>query len=123
MFFSAAALALALAGPAPAPPPPPGQDFFRSHREKLLARLPAGSVAVFRAPAETAADARADSHRQDSDFWYLTGLDEPGAVAVLQSEWLHSSRPAKGFRRGAVDGWRAGWTRRRRTSGPPRLTR
>jgi Xaa-Pro aminopeptidase len=110
MLFLAAALALAVAGPAPAPPPPPGQDFFRSHREKLLARLPAGSVAVFRAPAETAADARADSHRQDSDFWYLTGLDEPGAVAVLQSgngRYILFVQP-KDFAAEQWTGWRTG---------------
>ena len=110
MAFAAAVLALALAGPAPAAPVSPGQDFFRSHREKLLARLPAGSVAVFRAPAETAADARADSHRQDSDFWYLTGLDEPNAVAVLQAgsgRYVLFVQP-KDFAAEQWTGWRAG---------------
>ncbi|HKF43619.1 MAG TPA: aminopeptidase P N-terminal domain-containing protein [Thermoanaerobaculia bacterium] len=110
MFLTAAALALVLAGPAPAPPPHPGQDFFKSHREKLLARLPAGSVAVFRAPAETAADARADSHRQDSDFWYLTGLDDPNAVAVLQAgsgRYVLFVQP-KDFAAEQWTGWRTG---------------
>jgi Xaa-Pro aminopeptidase len=121
MFFSEAALALVLAGPAPAPPPPPGQDFFRSHREKLLARLPAGSVAVFRAPAETAADARADSHRQDSDFWYLTGLDEPNAVAVLQSgsgRYVLFVQP-KDFAAEQWTGWRAGVDAAKKEYGAP----
>ena len=110
MFFSAAALALVVAAAAPAPPPPPGPDFFRAHREKLLARLPAGSVAVFRAPAETAADARADSHRQDSDFWYLTGLDEPNAVAVLlagSGRYVLFVQP-KDFAAEQWTGWRTG---------------
>ena len=110
MAFAAVILAVLLAGTAPGAPPSPGPDFFRSNREKLLARLPAGSVAVFRAPAETAADARADSHRQDSDFWYLTGLDEPNAVAVLQpgaGRYVLFVQP-KDFAAEQWTGWRAG---------------
>ena len=63
--------------------PAPTPAFFESHRQKFLARLPAGSVAVLRAPAESPADARSDRHRQDSNFWYLTGFEEPNAVAVF----------------------------------------
>jgi Xaa-Pro aminopeptidase len=82
------ALALALVLPllaasVPATPPAPSAAFFESHREKFLAKLPAGSIAVLRAAGETAADMRADSFRQDSAFWYLTGLEEPNAIAVL----------------------------------------
>jgi Xaa-Pro aminopeptidase len=113
MTFASAILALALAAPAPAAPPPPGPGFFRSHREKFLSRLPVGSVAVFRAPAESPSDARSDTHRQDSDFWYLTGLDEPNAVVVLLPQSGREARyilfvQPKDFAAEQWTGWRAG---------------
>jgi Xaa-Pro aminopeptidase len=49
----------------------------------LLARLGPGSVAVFRNPDDDRG-ATTDPYRADSDFWYLTGFEEPGAVAVLR---------------------------------------
>ena len=108
--FLAAPILLFLASSAP-PPPAPGPDFFRSHREKLLERLPAGSAAVLRAPAENPLDARADVHRQDSDFWYLTGLDEPNAMAVLlpgrDARYVLFVQP-KDFAAEQWTGWRAG---------------
>src|SRR5262245_30223786 len=110
MILAAVLLSLASAAPASTPAPAPGPEFFRSHREKLLAGLPAGSVAVFRAPSESAADTRADSHRQDSDFWYLTGLEEPNAVAVLQSgtgRYVLFVQP-KDFAAEQWTGWRTG---------------
>src|SRR5215831_4317309 len=110
MTFVLAILTLALAVPAAAPLEAPGPEFFRSHREKFLSRLPAGSVAAFRAPAESPLDTRADTHRQDSDFWYLTGLDEPNAVAVLQSgggRYVLFVQP-KDFAAEQWTGWRVG---------------
>jgi Xaa-Pro aminopeptidase len=83
MTLAAAVLSSLLAASAAAAPPAPSSAFFESHREKFLAKLPAGSIAVLHAAGDTAADARADSFRQDSAFWYLTGLEEPNAVAVL----------------------------------------
>jgi Xaa-Pro aminopeptidase len=77
---------LALIGAAaPGAPPQPTVTpaFFRAHRERVLARLGADSIAVFRNPAESGG-ATTDPYRSDSDFWYLTGFSEPGAVAVLR---------------------------------------
>jgi len=86
--------------------------FFAAHREKLLARLPAGSIAVFRA-APALDGAASDPYRQDSDFWYLTGLDEPEAVAVLRPDAPEGSRYAlylrpRDFAAEQWTGWRAG---------------
>ena len=81
-------LAALLAAPAagldfPVMPPPPAM--FRAHREKFLAKLPAGSIAVLRsAPVRTFSNDTEYVYRQDSDFYYLTGFEEPDAVALLR---------------------------------------
>jgi Xaa-Pro aminopeptidase len=115
MIFAAALFSLlpaALAAP-PTPAPAPTSAFFESHREKLLARLPEGTVAVFRAPVESPADTRAETHRQDSDFWYLTGFEEPDAVAVFlpgtgkEGRFVLFVRP-RDFAAEQWTGWRAG---------------
>lgn len=82
MVLAATVLLSALATVPAGGPQAATSEFFAAHRERLLARLPAGSIAVFHAaPARTGA--ASDPYRQDSDFWYLTGLAEPDAVAVL----------------------------------------
>jgi len=87
-------------------------EFFAAHREKLLARLPAGSLAVFHA-APARSGAASDPYRQDSDFWYLTGLDEPEAVAVFlpgaakESRYVLFVQP-RDFAAEQWTGWRAG---------------
>jgi len=65
-------------------PPKVAPAFFKSHREKLLGRLPPGSIAVVRTTSESDISAVTDPYRPDSDFWYLTGFPEPEAVAVLR---------------------------------------
>jgi Xaa-Pro aminopeptidase len=65
-------------------PPAPSAAFFKSHRDRLLQRLPAGSIAVFLTTAESDISATTDPYRPDSDFWYVTGFPEPDAVAVLR---------------------------------------
>ena len=61
--------------------------FHRGRREALRQRLPPNSVAVFFAapPRLLAADVDYPFH-QDPDFFYLTGLREPGAVLLLFAE-------------------------------------
>jgi len=94
-----------------APPAKTPPSFFASHREKLAAKLPPGSIAVFHAaPAESGAST--DPYRQSSDFWYLTGLNEPDAVAVLvrgsgATRFLLFVRP-RDFSAEQWTGWRAG---------------
>ncbi len=110
----AAALFSLLAPAVTAPPAPaPTTAFFQSHRERFLAGLPDGAMAVFRAPAEAPADTRAETHRQDSDFWYLTGFEEPDAVAVFlpaaakEGRFVLFVRP-RDFAAEQWTGWRAG---------------
>jgi Xaa-Pro aminopeptidase len=86
---AAVALALLLLIPAPAraadEPIPPAKPFppsvYQARRAKLMKSLVDG-VAVLYARGEE----DADGYRQDGDFYYLTGLDEPGAVLVLSPE-------------------------------------
>ncbi len=87
---------LSAVSPAPAsaldfPPLTAPREMFRAHREKFLAKLPPGSIAILRSAPTRVMSADTDFvYRQDSDFYYLTGIDEPDVVAV--------------FRPGAADG-------------------
>ncbi len=68
--------------------------FHRGRREALRRLLPAHSVAVlFAAPRRLlAADVEYPFH-QDPDFYYLTGLREPGALLVLFADPQPSPLP------------------------------
>ncbi|SQI35937.1 Xaa-Pro aminopeptidase [Leminorella richardii] len=61
-------------------------------REALLAKMASGSAAiVFAAPERVRSADTEYPFRQDSDFWYLTGFNEPEAVLVLiKSDESHS---------------------------------
>ena len=57
---------------------------FNERRQRLLNSLPAGAIALV--PAATMQPRNSDVEypfRQDSDFYYLTGFDEPDALLVL----------------------------------------
>ena len=102
-------LAAALgSGPSGAPPP----EFFAAHRSALLSRLPAGSIAVLHA-APAGSEEVDVLYRQSSDFWYLTGLTEPDAVAVFDpgapagKRYLLFVRP-RNFAQEQWTGWRTG---------------
>jgi len=87
MLFLSIPLALSLtsglgeAGP-PGAPAPPAKPFdasvYAARREKLMKALGKG-IAVLYARGEE----DRDGYRQDSDFYYLTGISEPGAVLVF----------------------------------------
>ena len=85
MIAAVALIGLALANAAPLASAPPAipPSFFATHRERFLAKLPAGSIAVFHAAAETTVETSPDPYRQSSDFWYLTGLSEPESACVI----------------------------------------
>lgn len=62
------------------------QHEYQDRRQKLALQLPANSVALI--PAASEALRNGDAHyrfRQDSNFYYLTGFDEPDALLVLTS--------------------------------------
>ncbi|HET9940182.1 MAG TPA: aminopeptidase P N-terminal domain-containing protein, partial [Candidatus Eisenbacteria bacterium] len=60
------------------PPKPFDASVYAARREKLMKTLGKG-IAVLYARGEE----DRDGYRQDSDFYYLTGISEPGAVLVL----------------------------------------
>ncbi|HEU4333914.1 MAG TPA: Xaa-Pro peptidase family protein [Candidatus Eisenbacteria bacterium] len=94
LVFDAAPSMAAAPSPSPSPEPiPPAKPFpsevFKARRAKLLKAL-GGGIAVLHARGEE----DADGFRQDADFYYLTGINEAGAVLVLTpgertyKEWL-----------------------------------
>ncbi|KAB8305333.1 Xaa-Pro aminopeptidase [Erwinia endophytica] len=59
------------------------QEFVR-RRQALLAKMaPASAAVIFAAPEVTRSNDSEYPYRQNSDFWYFTGFNEPEAVLVL----------------------------------------
>ncbi|HWP43000.1 MAG TPA: aminopeptidase P N-terminal domain-containing protein [Blastocatellia bacterium] len=85
---------------------------IKERREEFLSRI-GGGVAIF--PAAPLAIRNNDvehEYRQDTDFYYLTGFEEPGAVAVLipdhpENRFVLFVQP-KDREREVWTGWRAG---------------
>ena len=75
--------------------------------------MPKGSVAVFHAAPERSG-VSTDPYRQDSDFWYLTGLEESSAIALFDPAASRDSArfvlfvQPKDFADEQWTGWRAG---------------
>lgn len=74
------------------------QKEYRARRGELATRIPAGCIAVI--PAASEALRNGDSHyrfRQDSDFYYLSGFNEPDALLLItagsESESFLFNRP------------------------------
>ena len=70
--------------PLDVPLPPLRREEFARRRRQLMKQMGRGSIAIL--PAAPVRQRNSDveyPYRQDSDFWYLTGLAEPEAVAVL----------------------------------------
>lgn len=68
------------------------QKEYQSRRRELARRLPSGCIALIPAASETIRNG--DSHyrfRQDSDFYYLTGFDEPDALLLITSDTTSKS--------------------------------
>ena len=55
---------------------------YASRRKSLLAQFKGGVVVLPSAPVAIRNNDVEHEYRQDSDFYYLTGFDEPDAVAV-----------------------------------------
>jgi Xaa-Pro aminopeptidase len=59
-------------------------DIFRERRERFMGLMEKGSVAVIKAAPVYLRNNDVDHpYRQDSDFYYLTGFEEPEALCVL----------------------------------------
>ncbi|HZM87866.1 MAG TPA: aminopeptidase P N-terminal domain-containing protein [Blastocatellia bacterium] len=90
----------------------PSKEQTKQRREEFMRRIP-GSIAVF--PAAPTAIRNSDvehEYRQDTDFYYLTGFEEPNAVAVLtpdhaEHRFVLFVQP-KDREREVWTGWRAG---------------
>jgi len=59
------------------------QEFLRRRQALLSKMAPATAVVIFAAPEATRSNDSEYPYRQNSDFWYFTGFNEPEAVLVL----------------------------------------
>jgi len=62
------------------------QQEYQARRQELARRLPSGSIAIIPAASESLRNG--DAHyrfRQDSDFYYLTGFNEPDALLLIKA--------------------------------------
>ncbi|MDY6802410.1 MAG: aminopeptidase P N-terminal domain-containing protein [Cyanobacteriota bacterium] len=60
-----------------------GPKEYRQRREKLMEKVGSGTAIFRSAPSATMHNDVEYAYRQDSDFFYLTGFNEPEAVAVF----------------------------------------
>ena len=67
------------------------QEFLR-RRQALLAKMaPASAAVIFAAPEVTRSNDSEYPYRQNSDFWYFTGFNEPEALLLLvKSDETHN---------------------------------
>src|SRR5246127_1171391 len=65
---------------------------YHARREALAARLQGGVAVLFAAP-EPVLDFM--PYRQDSDFYYLTGWNEPGAALMIVGPSSEPERPGQ----------------------------
>ncbi|MEM6435952.1 MAG: aminopeptidase P N-terminal domain-containing protein [Cyanobacteria bacterium P01_D01_bin.115] len=61
----------------------PTQTVYQQRRQDLMALMGEGTAVFASAPMAVMHNDVEYNFRQDSDFYYLTGFDEPGAIAVL----------------------------------------
>jgi Xaa-Pro aminopeptidase len=61
----------------------PSDAVFEERRERVARALNGGVLVLFAAPELLRNNDVHHDYRQDSDFYYLTGFDEPGAALVL----------------------------------------
>ncbi len=76
-------------------PSPPAADpsVFQARRERFMAALPPKSIVVLRsAPERTMTNDVEYLYRQDSDFFYLTGIPEDDVTAVLRPDAADGKR-------------------------------
>jgi Xaa-Pro aminopeptidase len=59
---------------------------FKERRERVLAAIHPGVLVISAAPLAIRNNDVEHEYRQDSDFFYLTGFDEPESVLVLNSQ-------------------------------------
>ena len=75
------AVAAGFTHPQPSPPPDLPVEVYRARRARVLAEL-GGCVGVLSSQGEVSGIT--EDYRQDADFFWLTGINEPDAHLVLQ---------------------------------------
>jgi Xaa-Pro aminopeptidase len=85
-FILSAALAKGFEHPQPAPPPELPVEIYQQRRARVMAELD-GCVALI--SAQGVAQGITEDFRQDADFYWLTGINEPGAHLVLQPKSIY----------------------------------
>src|ERR1044071_7420960 len=90
----------------------PRKQQIRQRREEFMKRISGGAAIFPAAPTAIRNNDVEHEYRQDTDFYYLTGFEEPNAVAVLVPE--HAEHrftlfvQPKDREREVWTGWRAG---------------
>jgi Xaa-Pro aminopeptidase len=79
-FVAAAALAGGFQHPSPSPPADLAASDYRERRDRLMKALD-GCIAVIGAQGEMSGIT--EDYRQDADFYWLSGINEPGAFLVF----------------------------------------
>ncbi|HEX3775080.1 MAG TPA: aminopeptidase P N-terminal domain-containing protein, partial [Polyangiaceae bacterium] len=59
---------------------------FKERRDRVLAAIHPGVLVIPSAPLAIRNNDVEHEYRQDSDFFYLSGFDEPESVLVLNSQ-------------------------------------
>jgi hypothetical protein len=91
-FVLASALAQGFAHPRIAPPPELPVEVYRERRSRVMAEL-GGCVALISAQGVT--QGITEDYRQDADFYWLTGINEPAAHLVLQPKSTYTAREGR----------------------------
>ncbi len=78
-------------------------EFFRSNRQCLRELVGSGGLIIVRANSPLADDC-VHRFRQDSNFWYLTGIDEPDVTLVMDGDHEYLIVPEKSAVEIAFDG-------------------
>lgn len=80
-------------------------DFFAGNRQRLRALYAAEAPIVITANGlmQRSSDT-AFAFRQDSNFWYLTGINDPDVVLVIDKESEYLISPSRGDTRTVFDG-------------------
>jgi len=80
LVLAAAAVAASFQHPTPTPPADLPAAVYRDRRERVMKALD-GCIGILAAQGEVAGIT--EDYRQDADFYWLTGINEPGAYLVL----------------------------------------
>lgn len=88
-YLPALILLSAMGAQAAPPSPEPGVEVYAARRAQLMAQLPKGAVAILNAAPASRENI---AYRPESNFWYLTGMPETGAIALIKPDAADGKR-------------------------------